>query len=143
MLPFEAPTLFEQLPRFLFKMPRVHQDQKSKYDSDELFRRLGRESEVRSRLTCRLAPPHQPLSNLISCTPLVQVRYTGFRDRPLQERQIRFKNACLEGHTDLVSIARPIHQSCLTRPPRKVQRESRCLCQCRASRSRRRSRRQD
>jgi hypothetical protein len=74
MLPFEAPTIFEQLPRFFFKMPRVVQDQKSKFESDELFRRLSRESEV---------------------------RYTGFRDRPLEERQIRFQNACREGHTEV------------------------------------------
>ncbi|KAI1285480.1 Protein big brother [Halotydeus destructor] len=74
MLPFEAPTIFEQLPRFFFKMPKVVQDQKSKFESDELFRRISRESEV---------------------------RYTGFRDRPLQERQIRFQNACREGHTEL------------------------------------------
>lgn len=47
MLPFEAPTIFEQLPRFFFKMPRVVQDQKSKFESDELFRRISRESEVR------------------------------------------------------------------------------------------------
>ena len=46
MLPFEAPTIFEQLPRFIFKMPRVVQDQKAKFESDELFRRLSRESEV-------------------------------------------------------------------------------------------------
>jgi len=78
MLPFEAPTIFEQLPRFLFKMPRVHQDQKSKFESDELFRRLSRETEI---------------------------RYTGYRDRPLQERQIRFKNACLEGHTDIAFVS--------------------------------------
>lgn len=47
MLPFEAPTIFEQLPRFFFKMPRVVQDQKPKFESDELFRRISRESEVR------------------------------------------------------------------------------------------------
>ena len=34
-------------PRFFFKMPRVVPDQKSKFESDELFRRLSRESEVR------------------------------------------------------------------------------------------------
>lgn len=46
MLPFEAPTIFEQIPKFLFRMPRVHLDQKAKFESDELFRRLSRESEV-------------------------------------------------------------------------------------------------
>lgn len=65
MLPFEAPTIFEQLPRFLFKMPRVHQDQKSKYESDDLFRRLGRESEVRPETP---VVPRRSLSNArVSC----------------------------------------------------------------------------
>jgi len=74
MLPFEAPTIFEQIPRFFFKMPRVHLDQKSKFESDELFRRLSRESEI---------------------------RYTGHRDRPLHDRQQLFRKACLEGHIDV------------------------------------------
>ena len=49
MLPFETPTIFEQLPRFIFKMPRVVSDQKAKFESDELFRRLSRESEVNNK----------------------------------------------------------------------------------------------
>lgn len=49
MLPFESIGLYEQpKPRFIFKMPRVVPDQKSKFESDELFRRLSRESEVSS-----------------------------------------------------------------------------------------------
>ncbi|RWS29975.1 protein big brother-like protein [Leptotrombidium deliense] len=98
MLPFEAPTIFEQLPRFIFKMPRVVQDQKSKFESDELFRRLSRESEVRLRSLRRC-------TNTVSVTevPLKTVRYTGFRDRPVDERQIRFQNSCREGHTETVS----------------------------------------
>ena len=50
MLPFETPTIFEQLPRFIFKMPRVVSDQKAKFESDELFRRLSRESEVNNQV---------------------------------------------------------------------------------------------
>lgn len=47
MLPYDTIGLYEQpKPRFIFKMPRVVPDQKSKFDSDELFRRLSRESEV-------------------------------------------------------------------------------------------------
>lgn len=47
MLPFDGIGLYEQpKPRFIFKMPRVVPDQKSKFESDELFRRLSRESEV-------------------------------------------------------------------------------------------------
>ena len=46
MLPFETPTIFEQLPRFIFQMPRVVTDQKTKFENDELFRKLSRETEV-------------------------------------------------------------------------------------------------
>ena len=46
MLPFDSIGLYDQPKRFIFKMPRVVPDQKGKFESDELFRRLGRESEV-------------------------------------------------------------------------------------------------
>lgn len=49
--PYDTIGLYEQpKPRFIFKMPRVVPDQKSKFESDELFRRLGRESEVSVRI---------------------------------------------------------------------------------------------
>lgn len=48
MLNFDPMGLYEQpKPRFIFKMPRVVPDQKAKFESDELFRRLSRESEVK------------------------------------------------------------------------------------------------
>lgn len=47
MIPYDSIGLYEQpKPRFMFKMPRVVPEQKSKFESDELFRRLSRESEV-------------------------------------------------------------------------------------------------
>lgn len=47
MLSFDSMGIYEQpKPRFIFKMPRVVPDQKAKFESDELFRRLSRESEV-------------------------------------------------------------------------------------------------
>lgn len=52
MLPFDpmqCGSLYEQQPlkpRFIFKMPRVVPDQKNKFETDELFRRLSRESDV-------------------------------------------------------------------------------------------------
>ncbi|XP_070157729.1 protein big brother [Polyergus mexicanus] len=80
VLPFDGMGLYEQPrpPRLVFKMPRVVPDQKSKFESDELFRRLSRESEV---------------------------RYTGYRDRPQEERQVRFQNGCREGHTEIAFAA--------------------------------------
>ncbi|KAH1024025.1 hypothetical protein HUJ05_003591 [Dendroctonus ponderosae] len=77
--PFDNIGLYEQpKPRFMFKMPRVVPDQKAKYESDELFRRLSREGEV---------------------------RYTGHRDRPQEERVKRFLAACQEGHTEIAFSA--------------------------------------
>ena len=45
----------------------------------------------------------------------LQARYTGFRDRPLHERQAKFQQACREGQIELVrknssiSIEKKIH----------------------------------
>ncbi|GAB0086603.1 Protein brother [Sergentomyia squamirostris] len=79
MIPYDSIGLYEQpKPRFIFKMPRVVPDQKSKFESDELFRRLSRESEI---------------------------RYTGFRDRPQDERIGRFQTGCREGHTEISFVA--------------------------------------
>ncbi|XP_026271894.1 protein big brother-like isoform X2 [Frankliniella occidentalis] len=82
MLPFDSIGqigLYEQpKPRFIFKMPRVVPDQKAKFEQDELFRRLSREGDV---------------------------RYTGYRDRPTEERQVRFQTGCREGHTEVAFVA--------------------------------------
>lgn len=79
VLPFDGMGFYEQpRPRFVFKMPKVVPDQKGKFESDELFRRLSRESEV---------------------------RYTSYRDRPVEERQVRFQNGCREGHTEIAFAA--------------------------------------
>ncbi|XP_076063752.1 protein big brother-like isoform X2 [Oratosquilla oratoria] len=83
--PYESnlPPLYEApqapKPRLMFKMPRVVPDQKSKFESDELFRRLARESE--------------------------QVRYTGYRDRPAEERRQKFQNQCRDGYTEIAFMA--------------------------------------
>lgn len=35
-----------------------------------------------------------------------QIRYTGFRDRPIEERQIRFQNGCrAEGRAEIAFVA--------------------------------------
>ncbi|KAI4464787.1 core-binding factor beta subunit [Holotrichia oblita] len=91
MIPFDSIGLYEQpKPRFIFKMPRVVPDQKAKFESDELFRRLSRESEV---------------------------RYTGYRDRPQEERQVRFQNACREGHTEIAFAATGTNLQLMFAPP--------------------------
>ena len=47
MLPFDTMGLYEPpKPRFIFKMPRVVADQKDKFESDDLFRKMSRDSEV-------------------------------------------------------------------------------------------------
>jgi len=35
--------------------------------------------------------------------PCSQIKYTGFRDRPHEERQARFQNACRDGRSEIVS----------------------------------------
>lgn len=74
MLPFEAPTIFEGIHKSYFRMPRVVKDQRSKFENDDLFRQLSHESAV---------------------------KYTGFKDRPLEERQMKFIANCQEGHTEV------------------------------------------
>lgn len=45
---------------------------------------------------------HSPIDQLlIYSLSVLQVRYTGYRDRPQEERQIRFQNGCREGHTEI------------------------------------------
>ncbi|XP_033754924.1 core-binding factor subunit beta-like isoform X1 [Pecten maximus] len=58
-------------------MPRVVPDQRSTFENEELFRKLSRECEV---------------------------KYTGFRDRPPEERQLRFQTECREGHAALAFV---------------------------------------
>ncbi|CAG0879757.1 unnamed protein product [Darwinula stevensoni] len=53
---------------------RVVPDQRAKFESDDLIRKLSRESEV---------------------------RYTGYRDRPVAERRSRFETGCKDGHTEI------------------------------------------
>lgn len=58
-------------------MPRVVPDQRHKFENDELFRKVARESEI---------------------------RYTGFRDRSHEERQVRFQAGCREGHSEIAFV---------------------------------------
>uniref|UniRef100_UPI00358F785A core-binding factor subunit beta-like isoform X4 n=1 Tax=Myxine glutinosa TaxID=7769 RepID=UPI00358F785A len=62
-------------------MPRVVPDQRSKFESEEFFRKLSRECEV---------------------------RYTGYRDRPIEERQMRFQTGCRDGRSDVVFLQAPM-----------------------------------
>ncbi|XP_058383967.1 core-binding factor subunit beta isoform X6 [Diceros bicornis minor] len=62
-------------------MPRVVPDQRSKFENEEFFRKLSRECEI---------------------------KYTGFRDRPHEERQTRFLNACRDGRSEIVYLKAPM-----------------------------------
>jgi len=66
-----------QKPRFLFKMPRVVPNQKEKFETDEFMKRHSREGEV---------------------------RYTGYRDRPIHERQNKFLSAARDGSTEIAFV---------------------------------------
>ncbi|XP_025054215.1 core-binding factor subunit beta isoform X5 [Alligator sinensis] len=59
-------------------MPRVVPDQRSKFENEEFFRKLSRECEI---------------------------KYTGFRDRPHEEPQGRFQNACRDGRSEIAFVA--------------------------------------
>ncbi|CAB3987456.1 big brother [Paramuricea clavata] len=59
-------------------MPRVVPDQRSKFENDELFRKLSRESEI---------------------------KYTMHRDRPQAERIQHFQNDCREGRINASFVA--------------------------------------
>lgn len=115
------------------KMPRVVPDQRSTFDNDELFRRLSRECEVKfKKFYCRVTFFHGSFGSFLKFEMAewfityrwtrislptnsrkkgfvdgfvlwFQVKYTGFRDRPLEERQLRFQTECREGHADIVS----------------------------------------
>ncbi|EDW80150.1 uncharacterized protein Dwil_GK24398 [Drosophila willistoni] len=77
--PYESLVMYEPpKPSFIFKIPRVVPHQKSKFETDELFRRLSRESEV---------------------------RYTGYRERSIDERRMRFVNDCRKGYAELSFVA--------------------------------------
>ncbi|XP_063551573.1 core-binding factor subunit beta-like isoform X2 [Gorilla gorilla gorilla] len=59
-------------------MPRVVPDQRSKFENEEFFRKLSRECGI---------------------------KYTGFRDRPHEEPQARFQNACRDGRSEIAFVA--------------------------------------
>lgn len=89
MLPFEAPTIFEGIHKSYFQMPRVVKNQRHKFENEELFRQLSHESTV---------------------------RYTGFKDRPLEERQMKFLGNCHEGHTEVSVIQSGIQFTLMFNP---------------------------
>ncbi|XP_067931836.1 core-binding factor subunit beta-like [Watersipora subatra] len=64
-------------PRLRYQ-PRTYPDQRTQFENGDLFRKLTRESEV---------------------------RYTGYRDCPLSERQVRFQQECREGHADIAFVS--------------------------------------
>ncbi|XP_047132968.1 protein big brother isoform X1 [Hydra vulgaris] len=59
-------------------MARIVPDQKTKFETDELFRKLSKKSEI---------------------------RYTGYRDRGHEERVVRFQTECFEGRCSVAFIS--------------------------------------
>jgi hypothetical protein len=90
-------------------MPRVVPDQRSKFENDEMFRKLSRESEVRMRIHfLRFKSFCTGFYALVSLTCIFflfsQIKYTMFRDRPQAERVQHFQNDCREGRINAVSV---------------------------------------
>ncbi|XP_076334495.1 protein big brother-like [Tachypleus tridentatus] len=82
MLPFETSDMCDQLSNCVWKMPRVVADQKARFQSDDLLRKLHQESEV---------------------------KYTEFRDMKTEDRQLRFIEGCRKGHTEVAFLATGIN----------------------------------
>ncbi|XP_023790722.1 core-binding factor subunit beta [Cyanistes caeruleus] len=58
------------------------------------------------RLLVRSAAPLSPGLAPPDCAPCSpQIKYTGFRDRPHEERQARFQNACRDGRSEIAFVA--------------------------------------
>ncbi|KAG7161351.1 big brother-like, partial [Homarus americanus] len=105
MLPhYESPlpSLYEPQhqppkPRLMFKMPRVVPDQKAKDESNFLSLSAFMETPAAFR------PTNQTENKIIGTFNyrLPMVRYTGYRDRPLEERRQRFQAGVREGHTEM------------------------------------------
>ncbi|XP_023223336.1 protein big brother-like [Centruroides vittatus] len=74
MLPYETPNIFKRKPIYAF---RVVPNQKEKFETNELFRKLSHESEV---------------------------RYIGYRDKVAEERKTLFQNECREGSIEVSFI---------------------------------------
>ena len=79
-------------------MPRVVVDQKSKFETDELFKKLSQETDVRYRY-------HVTPGNLVRLRHLFQVKYTGCRDKPHEERKTKFREDLSNGIAVVVSVA--------------------------------------
>lgn len=89
------------------EMPRVVQDQKTKYETDELFKKLSQDSEVSifnssASTLKKLLNARLPFLN-------VQVKYSAHRDRPVEERKRRFVEELREGHSVIVSTLQFVH----------------------------------
>ncbi|XP_037085858.1 protein big brother-like [Pollicipes pollicipes] len=76
MLPYESAGIYEQpKQKFTFKVPRVVSDQKAKFEQDDWFKKVTRASEG---------------------------RYTGHRERPMEERRAKFQSDLkTNGRTEL------------------------------------------
>ncbi len=129
-----------KVPRVYFKIPRVlpYKEQKEKFESDDFFKKLAREAEVRERERVAISTKMSwtflessltaSLHSFVAlddsylyetycshCELVVihpqrhcyhQVRYTGYRDRPLHERQAKFQQGLRDGNVEIVSSSR-------------------------------------
>lgn len=67
MLPLEKTCAYDPLPNLVFRMPRVVVDQKAKFETDELFRKLSRESEVPFSFSYFKFVTKQKLEEIVLC----------------------------------------------------------------------------
>ena len=89
-------------------MPRVVPEQKQKYENDETFRKLARESEVNitKYLSSNGDSRTHDRTHYWNCTLFFhQIKYTAYRDRSHEERVVRFQTEIRDGQAHIVSIS--------------------------------------
>ena len=104
-------------------MPRVVPDQKTKFETDELFKKLSQDVDVRcyrsvgDKLANQSGYFAKDVATSFSsvfgvlfcaCSVLViractQVKFTGYKERPVEERKRKFLEDIHEGHSTVVS----------------------------------------
>ena len=84
-------------------MPRVVNDQKTKYETDELFKKLSQEMDVRVQCFIYLFLAYYDIIYGVIALS-TQVKYTGARDKSIEERKERFLDELKQGHSVIVGL---------------------------------------
>ena len=88
-------------------MPRVVAEQRQKFENDDLFRKMSRETEVIwqfQRYITKLLTHMVTIDGFFWINFIhFQIKYTGYRDRSHEERIVRFQTEARDGQANVVS----------------------------------------